>query len=218
MINIFFFYVKTGHYVYIETSAPRRPNDTARILSPRYTDRSDMCMQFYYHMLGSGVGTLNVYAKVHLSKKRFWNFLLIRSLYFINLYMYNDLQISCQYWVVAMITHESESSPNWIDLTHMIMAHFSCGKQFFWFLVGFQYHRLGQTWGIPCLPSQEIKATPGLKDKWVFLRPPPLEAIRSAFFLSSHRILRIFQYCRFIIKPLSTLFRNSPVFHLTERT
>lgn len=57
--------------MYIETSAPRRPNDTARILSPRYTDRSDMCMQFYYHMLGSGVGTLNVYAKVHLSKKRF---------------------------------------------------------------------------------------------------------------------------------------------------
>lgn len=84
--------------MYIETSAPRRPNDTARILSPRYTDRSDMCMQFYYHMLGTGVGTLNVYAKVHLSKKNvFLNFLSIRSLYFINLYMYNDLQISCQH-------------------------------------------------------------------------------------------------------------------------
>lgn len=26
----------TGHYVYIETSSPRRPNDTARLISPMY--------------------------------------------------------------------------------------------------------------------------------------------------------------------------------------
>lgn len=149
MINIFFFNVETGHYVYIETSAPRRPNDTARILSPRYTDRSDMCMQFYYHMLGNGVGTLNVYAKVHLSEKRFWNFLLIRSLYFINLYMYNDLQISCQHWVAAMITHESESSPNWIDLTHMIIAHFSCGKQIFLIFGWISTSQVGSNMGNP---------------------------------------------------------------------
>lgn len=64
-----------------------------------------------------------------------------------------------------MIMHESESSPNWIDLTHMIIAHFSCGKQIFLIFGWIQHHRLGQTWGIPCLPSQEIKATPGLKDK-----------------------------------------------------
>lgn len=84
--------------MYIETSSPRRPNDTARILSPRYTDRSDMCMQFYYHMLGNGVGTLNVYAKVHLSEKKVLKFSFNKiTLIFINLYMYNDLQISCQY-------------------------------------------------------------------------------------------------------------------------
>lgn len=50
--------------MYIETSSPRRPNDIARILSPRFQDNTDMCMQFYYHMLGDGVGTLNVYAQV----------------------------------------------------------------------------------------------------------------------------------------------------------
>lgn len=79
--------------MYIETSAPRRPNDTARILSPRYTDRSDLCMQFYYHMLGSGVGTLNVYAKVHLKKGSEIFFQPDHTI----LYMFNDLQISCQH-------------------------------------------------------------------------------------------------------------------------
>ncbi|XP_078334103.1 MAM and LDL-receptor class A domain-containing protein 1-like [Crassostrea virginica] len=57
-----------GHYVYIETSSPRRPNDIARILSPRFQDNTDMCMQFYYHMLGDGVGTLNVYAQVNTNR------------------------------------------------------------------------------------------------------------------------------------------------------
>jgi hypothetical protein len=28
---------RTGHYIYIETSAPRQPNDTARISTPNYT-------------------------------------------------------------------------------------------------------------------------------------------------------------------------------------
>lgn len=49
--------------MYTETSNQRR-NDKARLVSPVYTDQKDMCVQFYYHMLGNGVGTLNVYAKV----------------------------------------------------------------------------------------------------------------------------------------------------------
>ena len=54
-----------GHYMYIEASAPRLRGDIARLLSPRYTDRQDMCVQFYYHMYGNGMGTLNVYTKVN---------------------------------------------------------------------------------------------------------------------------------------------------------
>lgn len=44
MINIFFFYVEIGYYVYIEISFFRRFNDIARILFLRYIDRLDMCM------------------------------------------------------------------------------------------------------------------------------------------------------------------------------
>ena len=53
--------------MYIEASSPRRSGDKARLLSPRYTDRQDMCVQFYYHMYGSGIGALNVYAKVYIN-------------------------------------------------------------------------------------------------------------------------------------------------------
>lgn len=50
--------------MYIETSAPRHAGDKARLISPRYVDKQDVCVNFYYHMLGSGIGVFNVYAKV----------------------------------------------------------------------------------------------------------------------------------------------------------
>ena len=62
--------------MYIEASLPHRNGDKARLLSPRYTDRQDMCVQFYYHMYGSGIGTLNVYVKVYI------NTILIRLFFF----------------------------------------------------------------------------------------------------------------------------------------
>ena len=53
-----------GHYMYIEASSPRVASDKARLVSPTYVDKSAVCVQFYYHMLGDGMGTLNVYTKV----------------------------------------------------------------------------------------------------------------------------------------------------------
>lgn len=54
----------TGHYMYIEASAPSRPGQLARLFTPVYTAVSqDQCLQFYYHMYGRQIGTLNV--KVH---------------------------------------------------------------------------------------------------------------------------------------------------------
>lgn len=52
-----------GKYVYIESSAPRKPGDKARLISPQITSTSPMCMSFYYHMYGQHIGTLNVYLK-----------------------------------------------------------------------------------------------------------------------------------------------------------
>ena len=47
--------------MYIETSSPRRTNDEARITSPAYNaSSSDECLQFYYHMYGTNIGSLNI--------------------------------------------------------------------------------------------------------------------------------------------------------------
>lgn len=49
--------------MYIETSAPRRTGDKARLISPTYQPTSGRCMSFSYHMHGNGIGTLNVYLR-----------------------------------------------------------------------------------------------------------------------------------------------------------
>ncbi|KAK3104158.1 hypothetical protein FSP39_024890 [Pinctada imbricata] len=54
-----------GHYIYMEASAPRQSGHTTRLLSPVYPpEKSDRCLQFWYHMLGPSsqyaVGTLNL--------------------------------------------------------------------------------------------------------------------------------------------------------------
>ncbi|XP_033751994.1 MAM and LDL-receptor class A domain-containing protein 1-like [Pecten maximus] len=54
-----------GHYIFIESSNPRRPNNKARIISPMYSATSTaQCVQFYYHMYGSQIGSLNLKLKV----------------------------------------------------------------------------------------------------------------------------------------------------------
>ncbi|XP_067654295.1 MAM and LDL-receptor class A domain-containing protein 1-like isoform X2 [Haliotis asinina] len=53
---------RLGHYMYIETSVPRRPGDVARLTSFTLTGpTSPTCLTFWYHMYGSSIGTLNVY-------------------------------------------------------------------------------------------------------------------------------------------------------------
>ena len=54
------FHKFSGSYIYIETSSPRLPGDTAAILTPYLYDQQ--CMKFSYHMYGGNIGDLNVYA------------------------------------------------------------------------------------------------------------------------------------------------------------
>ena len=49
-----------GYYLYIETSRPRVPGDKATILTPYLN--GPQCMEFYYHMYGRGIGSLNIFA------------------------------------------------------------------------------------------------------------------------------------------------------------
>lgn len=48
-----------GYYVYAEASHPRQTGDRAHLVSPSLT--GDFCVQFYYHMYGSNMGTLRVF-------------------------------------------------------------------------------------------------------------------------------------------------------------
>ena len=60
MVEVFF-NQGTGMYVYIETSSPRQPGDTARLESPWM--RGPQCMTFYYHMYGSTMSCVVIYIK-----------------------------------------------------------------------------------------------------------------------------------------------------------
>ncbi|KAK1172074.1 MAM and LDL-receptor class A domain-containing protein 2-like isoform X2 [Acipenser oxyrinchus oxyrinchus] len=51
----------TGYYLYLKNSNQHRPGQIARISTPEYSAGSDRCLQFWYHMYGAGIGTLNVY-------------------------------------------------------------------------------------------------------------------------------------------------------------
>ena len=64
----FFFVISAkGWYMYIETSAPRVTNDTARLVSQTIQARTAYCFSFWYHMYGAHVNRLNVYIRVNHS-------------------------------------------------------------------------------------------------------------------------------------------------------
>ncbi|CAF1593620.1 unnamed protein product, partial [Adineta ricciae] len=55
-----------GHFIYIESSSPAKPNDTARLISPDLIASTEQqCFRFYYHMFGSDVYRLNIYSRIN---------------------------------------------------------------------------------------------------------------------------------------------------------
>ena len=52
----------SGFYLYTEATG-KKYKDTARILSPVEKPTTGSCLQFWYHMYGSGMGTLSIYTK-----------------------------------------------------------------------------------------------------------------------------------------------------------
>lgn len=62
-------YTHPGWYVYIEASYPRLPNDKAILTLPHIYKTGPRCeLRFWYHMMGSGVGTLTATATDHSGK------------------------------------------------------------------------------------------------------------------------------------------------------
>ncbi|KAL9987564.1 hypothetical protein ACROYT_G001896 [Oculina patagonica] len=56
-----------GMYIYIETSSPRNPGDTARLESPWM--RGPQCMTFYYHMFGATMSCVIIYIKIQATNR-----------------------------------------------------------------------------------------------------------------------------------------------------
>ncbi len=52
-----------GHYIFMETSAPQRKGDKAKIATPIFTSTSSgfVCISFAYYMWGEKLGTLSLY-------------------------------------------------------------------------------------------------------------------------------------------------------------
>ena len=56
------FLMFTGYYMYIETSSPRMAGDNAK-LEISVSGKGELsCLEFYYHMYGDTMGTLNVFS------------------------------------------------------------------------------------------------------------------------------------------------------------
>ncbi|XP_077978778.1 scavenger receptor cysteine-rich domain-containing protein DMBT1-like [Glandiceps talaboti] len=55
----------SGHYIYIETSYPRKEDEDARLISNYInpSESDDCTLSFYYHMYGNALGSLNIYSK-----------------------------------------------------------------------------------------------------------------------------------------------------------
>ena len=55
-----FFFI--GSYMYIETSSPRVAGDNAKLELSVSANGELSCLEFYYHMYGGTMGTLNVFS------------------------------------------------------------------------------------------------------------------------------------------------------------
>ena len=74
LYNLFSTYFFTlGFFLYIEASPPRKLGDKARLESPFISDHNVTSVEFWYHMYGLGVNTLNVYIQRSGEDELAWN-------------------------------------------------------------------------------------------------------------------------------------------------
>lgn len=70
-MRLFSYTAAAGYYIYIETSSGSNGHK-ARLESPTLTGSTQYCLDFYYHMYGSTIGSLKVYAKTTSLGSALW--------------------------------------------------------------------------------------------------------------------------------------------------
>ena len=66
----------SGWYIFIETSWPRKPNDTAKLISanvPGSSAGGGKCLSFWYHMYGAHINALRVYVRSGSKDTLLWS-------------------------------------------------------------------------------------------------------------------------------------------------
>lgn len=116
-----------GYYVYIETSSPRKANETARLSSVvfRPSGQNDSCfMRFWYHMFGKDVDTLSIRFRTSVTGplRTIWNKTGKKSSY------RNDTNTYSKHFKPP---NECSSLSQWWFRVDLIMIEGSCGQQSF---------------------------------------------------------------------------------------
>lgn len=57
----------------MESSAPRRQGDRALLVSVTFSPTQSRCVNFWYHMNGVNIGSLNVYVQAGSSNYTIWS-------------------------------------------------------------------------------------------------------------------------------------------------
>lgn len=60
--------------MFLEASSPRKTGDKTRLVSELFnqTSSNGQCFIFFYHMLGSSIGSLNIYVNASGGEKLVW--------------------------------------------------------------------------------------------------------------------------------------------------
>lgn len=83
------------YYIYQESSPPKKTGDRAQLISPIGQPDDGRCLEFWYHMYGTDIGSLNVYLLMNLTNGPSQNMIWSRGSNFGD--MWRKAQISTDY-------------------------------------------------------------------------------------------------------------------------
>ena len=62
----------SGKYIFLEASVPHKAGESAVLASSLIEAGKATCAQFWYHMKGKDIGSLNVYIQTNVSRTLVW--------------------------------------------------------------------------------------------------------------------------------------------------